>query len=98
MTAVLSAFAPSALSPAALLPLLAQDDGAVAGIVGGGLCFVLAIVIGLLSLAAIVWAVIDIVKNPALDTTMKVVWILVVLVLELIGVAIYYFVGRNKTV
>ena len=46
------------------------------------------------SIALVIWAVLDIIKAKNKDN-FKVIWILVVVLLGLIGVAIYYFVGRK---
>ena len=78
------------------VPLLAQNNGSdVAGMIGGGLCLVLWLVVAVASLAAFIWAVVDIIKREDLDTGMKIVWLLVCFFLGIIGVAVYYFVGRK---
>jgi len=43
----------------------------------------------------LIWAIVDIVKREDLDLLRKIVWILVCLFLGIIGVGIYYFVGRK---
>ena len=47
------------------------------------------------SLALMIWAILDIVKAKNKDN-FKVIWILVVVLLGLIGIIIYYFVGRKE--
>ena len=83
---------------AAIAPLLALDDGGIAGAVGGGVCGLIGLVISVLSLVAFIWAVIDIVKRGDLEVGMKIVWLLVCFFLGILGVAIYYFVGRKPAV
>ena len=71
--------------------LLAQNaaDGAAWGI-GAFL------IIGVLAIAAVVlwvWALIDAIRNPALDDTMRIVWVLVIVFTGLIGSLIYAIVA-----
>lgn len=47
------------------------------------------------SLIALIWAIIDI-ANADEDTGYKIIWLLICLFLGIIGVLLYYFVGRNK--
>ena len=53
---------------------------------------------GLLSIVTLVLyviAIIDAVKS-SLETSKKVLWIIVILILPILGAVIYYFVGRKK--
>ena len=53
---------------------------------------------GLLSIVTLVLyvvAIIDAVKS-SLETSKKVLWIIVILILPILGAIIYYFVGRKK--
>lgn len=50
---------------------------------------------GLLILAADVWAILNIFQSSA-DTIKKTFWIVLVLVLPLLGVIIWYFVGPRE--
>ena len=92
--------------PLAFLPPLAQaqvefQDGGeavgAAGLLGGGLCMVIALAFAVLSLIAFVWGLVDVIKREDLDGTMKLVWVLVMLFLGVIGTAIYYFAGRGPS-
>jgi hypothetical protein len=47
---------------------------------------------GLLVLIADVWAIVNIVQSAA-DTGKKVLWVVLVLVLPLLGVILWYFLG-----
>lgn len=51
---------------------------------------------GLIILALDIWAILQIIGSGAEDLK-KVIWILVILVLPLLGVIIWYFVGPKKT-
>jgi hypothetical protein len=68
------------------------------GIFAVGGCFLLVII--LLSLAAlglIIWAIIDLVGNPALSGPVKIIWALVIFFIPLIGSILYLVIGRNMT-
>ena len=83
------------------LGLLAQtnydggDGAAAGGILAGGACFVIVVLIVLASLALQIWMIIDAATNASLDSTMKLIWILVILFVPF-GFLIYFFVARNK--
>jgi hypothetical protein len=53
-------------------------------------------ILGLLVLAADIWAILNIAQSNA-GTGGKVLWILLVLVLPLLGVIIWYFAGPRGT-
>jgi hypothetical protein len=55
------------------------------------------IVLGLAALALWIWALIDAIRNPALDPTMRIVWVLVIVLTSWIGALIYLAVGRSGT-
>ncbi|HKZ49741.1 MAG TPA: PLDc N-terminal domain-containing protein [Candidatus Nanoarchaeia archaeon] len=51
----------------------------------------------LIGLAAVIWAVIDIVKQKK-DSGWKIIWLLITILLNIIGVILYYFIsGRKKS-
>jgi len=50
---------------------------------------------GLISLVAFIPASIDIIKSKR-DVKYKIVWLFICLILQVIGVAIYYFVEKKK--
>lgn len=53
---------------------------------------------GLLSLVVLVLdivAIVDVIKSPK-DTGMKVLWIIVILLLPILGLILYFFIGRKK--
>ena len=60
----------------AQLALLAQNGGDIAAWFGG--LAILWIVLAVAALVVWVWALIDAIQNPALDSTTRIVWILVI--------------------
>jgi hypothetical protein len=80
-----------------LTTTLASADGAAAGgLLAGGLCMIVFFLIGIAGLVLTIWMLIDAIQNPKLDSTMKLVWALVIILIAPIGAIIYFFVGRNK--
>ncbi len=73
--------------------LLAQNAGDL--FVGFGILWVLMFLLGLAALAVWVWALVDAIQNPALDSTMRIVWVLVIVFTQIIGAIIYLAVGRS---
>jgi hypothetical protein len=43
-----------------------------------------------------IWMLVDCLKNPRLQGTEKLIWVLVIIFLHWIGALVYYFVGRTK--
>jgi len=43
-----------------------------------------------------IWMLIDALTNPALDSTSKLIWALVIFFLHLLGALIYFFVARGR--
>ena len=54
-------------------------------------------IIGIVVLVFFIWMLIDCIQNKNLDSTKKIIWVLVILFVPLLGPLIYYFVGRSKT-
>ena len=52
-------------------------------------------ILGLIVLIADVWAIVNILQS-AVDTGKKVLWIVVVLVLPILGVILWYFLGPKS--
>jgi hypothetical protein len=52
-------------------------------------------ILGLLVLIADVWAIVNILQSTV-DTGKKVLWIVVVLVLPILGVILWYFLGPKS--
>jgi hypothetical protein len=51
---------------------------------------------GLLMLIAWVWMLVHAVTNGGLSDTEKVVWVLLIVLLPLLGMILYFFIGRPK--
>ena len=51
--------------------------------------------LGLLILIADVWAIINILQSGA-DSTKKLLWVVVVILLPLIGLVLWYFIGPRN--
>ena len=76
--------------------LIAQNGGDIGGLLAGfGVLWILMFIVGLAALAVWIWALVDAIQNPALDSTMRVVWILVIVFTQIIGAIIYLAVGRS---
>ncbi|MGA3171353.1 MAG: PLDc N-terminal domain-containing protein [Chthoniobacteraceae bacterium] len=43
-----------------------------------------------------IWMLIDCIKNSSLSDTEKIIWVLVILILNGLGALIYFFVARKK--
>jgi hypothetical protein len=86
-------------SEATMVELLAQQavnsDGGGGMLVGGAFMIVVLLIV-LVCFAIWLWALIDAIRNPALESTMRIVWILVIVFTGIIGAAIYLLVGRSR--
>lgn len=80
-----------------LLAQAAPDHINVGGplLLGGGM-MLLMFVLGLISLAIWVWALIDAIQNPGLNPTERLIWVLVIVLTNLIGAILYLLIGRNR--
>lgn len=75
------------------LILLAQEDAG--GLWFGGL-FLIWVILAILGLVLWIWALVSAIQNPALDSTMRIVWVLVIVFTGFIGAIIYLLIGRNR--
>lgn len=75
------------------LLFLAQNAGDALAL-GGGMMIV-AIVLGIIALAIWIWALVNAIQNPALDSTMRIVWVLVIVFTGIIGAIVYLLIGRS---
>ena len=78
-----------------MLTTLAQSNSGGGLLLGGGLLFVVFIVIALAASVFWIWMLIDAIQNPALDGTMRIVWVLVILFTHILGALVYFFAGRG---
>ncbi len=67
------------------------------GLIGLFVWFVAA-VIGFLIFVFWIWMLIHAITNKGLDSTEKLIWVLVVIFLHGLGALIYFFIGRPKAV
>jgi len=56
----------------------------------------IATLLGILVFVFWIWMLIDCLQNSRLQSTEKIVWVLVILFLHFLGALIYYFVGRGR--
>lgn len=73
--------------------LVAQDAGDAVGF-GLGM-FVLFAILGVIGLIVWIWALVDAIKNPALNDSERIIWVVVIVLLQLLGAIIYLIVGRK---
>lgn len=65
--------------------LLAQNAGDAGGFfVGFGIFWILMFILGIAALGVWIWALVDAIQNPALDSTMRIVWVLVIVFTQII--------------
>jgi cytochrome c oxidase assembly factor CtaG len=43
-----------------------------------------------------IWMLVDCIKNERLDSTQRIVWVLVIVFLHALGALIYYLAGRDR--
>ncbi len=60
--------------------------------------WLVAAVIGFLIFVFWIWMLIHAITNKGLDSTEKLIWVLVVIFLHGLGALIYFFIGRPKAV
>jgi hypothetical protein len=70
--------------------LVAQNDAG--GIFTGGILFFM-FLLGLIGLVLWIWALVSAIQNPALDSTMRIIWVLVIIFTGFIGAIIYLIVA-----
>ena len=76
--------------------MLAQNAGDAAGALGGLVCFGLMILVVIIATVFWIWMLIDAIRNPRLDDSQRLIWILVIVLTSWVGALIYFFVGRNS--
>lgn len=61
-----------------------------------GLLGIFLLLLGLLAFVFWIWMLIDAIKNPALSSVQKIIWVLVIIFLHALGALIYFLVGRSR--
>jgi hypothetical protein len=61
----------------------------------GSLFLLFALAFGVLAFVFWIWMLIDAIKNPSLDGTQRIVWVLVIVFLHALGALIYFVAGRS---
>lgn len=74
-----------------------NDNGGAALVLGGGM-FIVILLISIAFLAFWVWALVDAIKNPALSSNERLIWILVIVFTNWVGALIYLLAGRKKAI
>jgi len=72
-----------------VLLLLPLSAGEVVGVT-------LAVVVGLIALAAWIWLIVDVIRRDDLSGGVKAAWIILALILPLLTVIVYLLVGRQR--
>lgn len=79
------------------LGLFAQNAMPEVALWGGGLFMLLAGLVAVAAFAIWIWALVDAIRNPALDDTMRIVWVLVIVFTQIVGALIYLIIGRSSS-
>jgi hypothetical protein len=85
-----------------LLMILAQapagppDDGGGGALLFGGGCVLVWIILAIGSLILWIWALIDAIQNPGLNSNERLIWVLVILLTQVLGAIIYLLIGRKR--
>ena len=76
--------------------IIAQNAGDAAPLfLGFGLLWIFIVLLGIAGLIVWIWALVDAITNPALDSTMRIVWVLVIVFTQIVGAIIYLAIGRS---
>lgn len=55
------------------------------------------LVVGVVALALTVWALVDLLRTPEPRNASKLVWVILLLATNVVGVVLYVFLGRPRT-
>ena len=69
---------------------------ALLGSLFGLLFFIFMVCLGVFAFVFWIWMLIDCVKNQGIDTTEKIVWVIVIALTHFIGALIYFFAARPR--
>lgn len=76
--------------------LFAQEAGEGAAWFAGGF-MLFWILLAVVAFVVWLWALVDAIRNPALDSNERLLWVLVIVIAQFIGAIIYFIIGKNKT-
>ena len=71
-----------------------NSSGSGAGFAIGGAMMLIFVLIGLAATVFWIWMLVDAITRP-MDSTQKLIWVLVIVFLHVLGALVYFFVGRN---
>ena len=69
---------------------------ALLGTLFGALFFLFVASLGILAFVFWIWMLIDCVKNRGIETTEKIVWVVVIALTHFVGALIYFFAARPR--
>lgn len=78
------------------LSLFAEEVGEGAAWFAGGF-MLFWILFAVAAFVVWLWALVDAIKNPALDSNERLLWVVVIVVAQLIGAIVYFIIGKNKS-
>ena len=61
----------------------------------GAFLFIPLLLLSLAVMAFWLWALIDAITNPRLDSTMRLIWVLVIIFLSWLGAILYFAIGHR---
>jgi uncharacterized RDD family membrane protein YckC len=71
-------------------PFVVRDLGC-----GFGPLLIFLIALGVAGTVFWIWALVDVIRNPTLDDSTRIVWVLVILCTHLLGAILYFLIGRS---
>ncbi len=71
--------------------LFAEGEGVL--VAGGLFLFWVGLIIA--SVVVWIWALVDAIKNPRLDDSSRLLWVIVIVATQIVGAIIYFAVGRS---
>ena len=63
---------------------------------GGGVFALFPCMFGLAALALWIWALVDAIQNKSMDSTQRLIWVLVIIFVPFIGPILYLLIGRKR--
>src|SRR5688500_2237088 len=81
---------------ATLLAQAATEGVDAGGLLAGGACGIVGLLIGIVAVIGWIWALVHAIRNPALNSTERLIWVLVIVFASLLGAAAYFIVAGAK--